>query len=287
MKLRDLAAGNGDGPRRAAAPRLARRPTAQLRVLPDYLLIGAQKAGTTSLQHHLTGHPDVRSPLVKEVHFFDHHWERGTGWYRTHFPVGRRDRTWITGDASPYYLLHPDAPRRAALVVPEARLVAVLRDPITRAYSHFQHSRALGHEPVDDFATALALESERTDDAWRTLQLTGRRQPAVEWFSYVRRGRYAPQLRRWLAEFPFEQLLVLTSEDLFRDAAEALALTHAHLGLAHRGGARLEARHTRSYPPMTAQVRAYLTSVFADDVAEVEQLLGRATGWTAGWARVS
>jgi hypothetical protein len=279
MALLDLAFKAVDPPRRAVVPRTLRRPSAAVRTLPGYLIVGAQKSGTTSLQHYLDSEPGVRAPLVKEVHFFDHHARRGTGWYRSNFPLAGRDRHWLAGEASPYYLLHPHAPARAAAVVPDVRIVAVLRNPVTRAYSYFQHARALGFEPIADFAEALAREGERTDDAWQQLVRTGRRQLAVERYSYLRRGRYAPQLRRWLEAFRAEQILVVTSDELFRDSRRTLPLVYRHIGLSAAPARAFERRHARAYPPMSSAVRAWLTDYFADDVADVEALLPRRTNW--------
>src|SRR5215470_750369 len=132
----------------------ARRATASARALPDFLIIGAQKAGTTSLYAYLTAHRDVRPAGRKEVHYFDLGFtagaELGEGWYRSMFPLrarlaldGRRTgRPVRTGEASPYYLFHPAAPQRAAALVPEARLLVLVRDPVERAWSHYRHEVA-------------------------------------------------------------------------------------------------------------------------------------------------
>jgi hypothetical protein len=242
----------------------------------------------------VNGCPDVRSPLLKEVHYYDHHFDRGARWYRSNFPVQSDEDTWITGESSPYYLLHPGVPARVAGHLPDLRLIVLLRHPVRRAYSHFNHSRSLGGEPLSDFEAALAAESDRTDDAWTRLTRTGEREPAVEWFSYTRRSRYAPQLRRWLEYFPRESLLIMTAEELYRDPPDAVRRTRAHLGLApiarsgndrpghDRPGQDYLPRNARSYPPMRAGVAERIAKSFAEDVQEVEALMGRPTGWELG-----
>lgn len=252
----------------------------EARVLPDFLIIGAQKAGTTSLYGYLAQFPDVREATTKEVHFFDHNFDRGERWYRGHFPAGSRRRDWLTGEATPFYLLHPAAPSRVEGVLHDVRLVALLRNPVTRSYSHFQHSRARGVEPLEDFEQALVRESERTDAPWRALMTDGARQPAVETFSYVRRSLYAPQLQRWLDVFPRDSLLLLTAEELFADPADVLRRTRTHLGLPPLDApVNFQIRNARSYPELPFRVREQLGARFADDVAAVERLLGRPTGW--------
>src|SRR5207244_9402765 len=97
------------------------RATASVRPLPNFLILGAQKAGTTALYAYLRWHPQITGPSFKEVSFFDRHYARGERWYRAHLPVRRRG---LVGEASPSYLFHPLAPERVARMLPDARLVA-------------------------------------------------------------------------------------------------------------------------------------------------------------------
>src|SRR6187200_1451927 len=132
--------------------------TARGRPLPDFLVIGAQKAGTTALYAYLRWHPGITGPSWKEVSFFDRHWWRGEAWYRGQFPLRAGGR--LVGEASPSYLFHPLAPERARSLVPDAKLIALVRNPVDRAYSQYQHAVALGREPLS-FEDALAAEDER------------------------------------------------------------------------------------------------------------------------------
>src|SRR5947209_1159841 len=142
--------------------------SADRRALPDFLIIGAQKAGTTSLYRYLAAHPDIVASTRKEVHFFDINFWRGEWWYRSLFPLRRRlqrrpplrNRPAITGEASPYYLFHPFAPERAAQLLPDAKLIVLLRDPVERAWSHYRHEVANGRETMT-FPDALAAEPAR------------------------------------------------------------------------------------------------------------------------------
>ena len=140
-----------------------RQATARWRPLPDFLVIGAQKAGTTALYAYLRWHPGITGPSWKEVSFFDRHWWRGEAWYRGQFPLRGRGR--LVGEASPSYLFHPLAPERVHSLVPGARLVALVRDPVARAYSHYQHEVALGREPLG-FEDALAAEPRGRMARW-------------------------------------------------------------------------------------------------------------------------
>ena len=172
-------------------------------------------------------------------------------------------------------------PERVAETMPDVRLVAVLRHPIDRAYSHFQHSRSLGHETEPDFVRALELEAWRTDAAWARLEHGSVREREVEQFSYVRRGRYLEQVLRWEEHFPAESLLVLTTDDLQRDPAAAVDAVRRHVGLTAPASAtgRLEQLNSRTYDDMDPAARAFLAEALAEDVVGLEKHLGRRLGW--------
>ena len=167
------------------------------------LIIGAQRSGTTSLFNYLAQHPHVREPLGKEIHYFDLHYARGIRWYRGRFPFSPRLRPpVITMDASPYYLAHPLAAERAARLLPQVKLIAMLRNPIERAFSHYQHEVRDGRETLT-FEQALDREAERLAGEEERLQ----REPGYysynhHRYSYTRRGLYLEQLQRWTEAFP-------------------------------------------------------------------------------------
>src|SRR3954447_1356946 len=205
-----------------AAWRAARSVSGRLRLLPDFLLIGGQRCGTTSLHGYIARHPGVGSAFRKEVSFFDANWTRGPNWYRAHFPTvvtrdwveRRHGHGFVCGESTPYYLFHPAVPKRVASLLPDVRLIAVLRNPVDRAYSAYQLQRAIGTEPLS-FEDAIAAEDERlAGEEERLLADPAYRSPAHRHFSYQARGRYAEQLERWFARFPRERFLILSSDEL-------------------------------------------------------------------------
>lgn len=253
------------------------RATARGRPLPDFLVLGAQKAGTTALYAYLRWHPGITGPSWKEVSFFDRHWWRGEQWYRGHFPLRARGR--LVGEASPSYLFHPLAPERVRAVVPRARLVALLRDPVARAYSHYQHEVALGREPLS-FEDALAAEEERTRGEVERLVADPRAFSRAWWdHTYVARGLYAEQLERWYAVFDRSQLLVVRTEDLAERPAETYAEILAFLGAEPHALAEYPRVFERSYAPLAPGTRAALAERFAEPNRRLEELLGRRLGW--------
>lgn len=251
--------------------------TARLRPLPDFLILGAQKAGTTALYAYLREHPDLTGPLWKEVSFFDRHFARGVAWYRGNFPLRSRGR--IVGEASPSYLFHPLAPARAAAVVPEARLIVLVRDPVERAYSHYRHEVALGRESLA-FEDALDREEERLDGELERMGADPRYFSHAWWkHTYLARGRYAEQLERWLARFPSERLLVVSNDELAARPGETYGRVLAFLGVPPKELASYPRVFDRDYPSMRPETEQRLASYFAADNRRLYELLGRDLGW--------
>ena len=270
----------------------ARRRTDPRRPLPDFLVIGAQRSGTSSLYKYLEQHPCVLSSLRKETEYLSARWSRGEAWYRAHFPS--RARRWaearrrgfdvLAFEASPNYLFHPLAPERAAVLVPDAKLVVLLRNPVDRAFSHHQHEVRAGRETLP-FVEALEQEADRlAGEEERMRAEPGYRSLPWERHSYQARGRYAEQLERWLAAFPSAQLLVLRSEDLYSDPAATYAELLSFLGLpdwqppafrnhSYSGAAPEPAE---DFPP---SVRRRLEDAFAVPNRRLSSLLGRDFGW--------
>ena len=230
MKLREIVREKGRSPatfrarRRIASLRVSlREPLGGLRTLPDFLIIGAQRSGTSSLYKWLGEHPNVAPSIRKETEYFTVRHDRGERWYRAHFPLGATraigsrggNRPWQTFEATPDYLFDPRAPRRVHDLVPDAKLIVLLRNPKDRAISHYHHTRRLGYEtlPIED---ALSVEADRLDPEWAAIERDPDHEAkAFRRFSYVARSRYDEQLERWLELFPREKLLIVRSEDLF------------------------------------------------------------------------
>jgi hypothetical protein len=246
------------------------RVTSGIRPLPDFLIIGAQKAGTTALYSYLRRHPEITGPAWKEVSFFDRHYHRGEAWYRGNFPLLRRQHT---GEASPSYLIHPLAPQRVAALLPDVRLIVLLRDPVDRALSHYYHEVALGREPLS-FEAALEREEERTrGEVERMLEDPGYFSHAWWDFTYRARGRYAEQLERWLAVFRPEQLLVLRSDELAERPGPTYARVLEFLGSAPHELEGYPLVFTREYPDMKPETRRMLADYYAEPNRRLHELL--------------
>jgi hypothetical protein len=279
---------------RDAAKRCIRRgavATAPARVLPDFLIVGAKRGGTTSLWRYLLEHPGIL-PLfptperLKGLYYFDEHYGMGERWYRSHFPtraaLRRRHRTTghpvACGEASPYYLYHPLAPGRAAATVPGARVVVLLRDPVDRAFSHWKER--CQHTETLPFEAAIEAEGARTaGEADRILADPTYVSFAHRHQSYVDQGRYAPMLDRWIAAFGRERVLVGISEEMYADPQSSYDRVTDHLGLARHRLRDAAAHNAEAAPEMSPELRRRLAELFRPDVDAVAALLGRPLPW--------
>jgi hypothetical protein len=232
--------------------------------LPDFVIIGAQKGGTSFLYYLLTRHPLVEPAARKELHFFDQpeRFDNGAGWYRRCFPRpglidGRRT---ITGEATPSYLFDPPVAKRMAGVVPHVRPIALLRNPVDRAYSHYQMQVKRGTEPL---TFEVAIEQQHS--------------------SYVSRGLYVNQLLRWFEYFSKEQMLILKSEDFFERPIETLkvVLNFLYLPDWQPDASELQQRrHTGSYKQkMDPSTRRRLEAYFEPHNKRLYECLDVDFGW--------
>ena len=255
------------------------RATASARPLPDFLIIGAQKAGTTALYAYLRRHPAITGPSWKEVSYFDRHYGRGEAWYRGNFPNRVRARGKLVGEASPSYIFHPLGPERVKALVPEARLVALVRHPVDRALSHYHHEVALGREPLR-FEDALDAEEDRLRGEEERLAADPSYFSRAWWsHAYKSRGRYAEQLERWLAVFPREQLLILPSADLGGEPERTHTRVLDFLGAEPHRLDTYPRVYERQYEAMSPETRERLAAEFEASNRRLYELLGRDLGW--------
>lgn len=260
-----------------------RRLTRRMRSLPDFLIIGAQKAGTTSLYSYLAEHPQLVPSFKKEVHFFDggmradtDDYERGEAWYRAHFPIqhGARCKTY---EASPLYLFNPLAAGRIAQLLPRAKLIVLLRNPAERAISHYFHEIRRGREQLP-IGRALELEDRRLAACWKEADY---KNPAFRNQSYKSRGLYAEQLERYSEYFADEQILVLNSEEFFRDTGRTLRRVLEFVGVdptftASELGPQNVASNRAD---VGADVYEQLNEYFAEPNQRLYRLIGRTYDW--------
>ncbi|MEW6585077.1 MAG: sulfotransferase [Nitrospirota bacterium] len=258
-------------------------------VLPDFLIIGAQKCGTTSLYNYLIQHPCIYPASVKEVGFFDRYYEKSLKWYRAQFPsafskyylkfIGKQ--RFITGEASTGYVLNPHALERIFKITPRAKLILLLRNPVDRAYSHYQHTLRIGMEDLS-FDAAIEKEDERIGDAWEKMKSDENYYNFdIALYAYLRTGTYIDQVELLFKLFAKEQILIVKAEefnshpaDIFRGVLDFLNMPpyERELSVKHNAG---------NYPPMDPAIRQKLGNYFKPYNHALYHFLGRNFNWDA------
>lgn len=244
--------------------------------LPNYIIIGTQRGSTTSLHNYIAAHPGVSrvGKPRKEIHFFDypHNWRKGLKWYRGLF-IGRKG---LAGEKSPTYLDHPLVPERIKNTCPGVKLIAILRNPVDRAYSDFYKIKAIGREFLATFEAALQAEPTRlakdrkvnnlwTDYYFNSSHLT---------HGYVNRGQYARHLKLWFKHFDRSQMLILKSEELYTNPQREMAKVWRFLELEPIKLKKFRKYQSLTYDPMSKKTHKWLTNLFKPHNRELAEMLG-------------
>ncbi|WP_428034262.1 sulfotransferase domain-containing protein [Amphritea sp.] len=237
----------------------------------DFIICGAQKGGTTALFRYLRSHPEIKLSFRKEVHFFDNELFFKDDLvdyqlYHDHFESFHEDK--VRGEATPIYMYWEPSARRIWEYNSQAKLIFLLRNPIDRAYSHWNMERSKNKESLS-FSDAIRCEKDRCKSK---LPLQHRV------FSYIDRGFYSEQIRRFCRFFPMENLLFVLSEDLKSDPSSVLSEICDFIGVSSGFYSQVEPRleHSIQYlQPMSEGDRLFLENIFLSEVVFLESFLGR------------
>jgi hypothetical protein len=257
-------------------------------LLPDFLIVGAQRCGTTSMVRALRQHPALfNAVLNQEVHFFDDSYAQGLAWYRSHFPLrsyalfaARKTAARpVAFESSPYYMFHPLAPKRIAAGLPGVRLLVMIRDPAERAYSAHAHETFVGHEN-ETFERALELEPGRlAGEAERIAAEPGYVSHSHRHHAYRTRGHYAEQLERLERIFGRDRLHIIDSKAFFTDPATVWAEMLEFLGLPGCDSPKFLRYNAQPREPMNDQTRASLREYYQPHDEHLADWLGHQPSW--------
>jgi hypothetical protein len=273
-----------------AVSHTAGRLTVSGRLLPSFLIVGAQRCGTTSLYRALAQHPLVLKPVLRKgVHYFDTAYGKGPSWYRAHFPLKatahRLERRYglrpLAFESSPYYLFHPLAASRIVCDLPGAKLIVLVRDPVERAYSAHAHEVARGFETEPSFHRALELEPHRlAGEVERLCEEPHAVSHAHRHHAYVRRGQYAEQLARLEPMFGRGRMHVVDSGRFFTSPESVYDEVLEFLGLPRLGDPVFDRHNARPRAVgMPEAVRHALSEHFAPWDDKLEPWLGGTPSW--------
>jgi hypothetical protein len=268
-------------------PSVWRGATQEYRQLPSVVIAGTQKAGTTQLFAYLITHPRLLAGSSKEIDYFSRKADRSVEWYRSQFPLRRRVEK-VTGhvlDASPSYMCTPAAIPHMRAVLPDARIIAVLRDPVLRAFSGYQHAKTRRR---DLRAFGQAVDEELRQSVWRPQFGQALRPGVPNLRRYVERGYYALQIELILKFYRRDQVLILDSADLFADTSATCQRVFEFVGV-ESFQVKPEKIYNRGYylekldPRMAERLRAHYRPY--DEL--LVELVGQPFGWMTGAARAA
>ncbi|WP_347375013.1 sulfotransferase [Aequorivita sp. Q41] len=256
------------------------------RSLPDFLIVGAQKAGTTSLFYYLSQHPQIVSPYKKEVHYFDgglnpkvDTYKKGEKWYRSNFPLKPKSKKIKTFEASPLYLFNPLAPKRIKELLPNVKIIILLRDPVERAISQYHHENKKEEWDNSPIVKAMQMEEERMKTA---LESKDYKSKEFIKYSYKARGKYAEQIERYFMLFPKSNILILESDQFFQKPQEVLKKILSFVEVDDQYEFKnLTPKNTGKYKAenVNDEVKNYLKNYFNESNKELYELLGKDFNW--------
>lgn len=248
---------------------------ASIKSKPSFIIAGIQKGGTTSLYNYLNSHSQILSVFQKEIHYFDFKYHKGTKWYAANFPfkwsVRKRQ---LVGEATPTYLYSPLAPMRIKRFKADMKIIILLRNPIERAYSDFKYGVKLGTRS----ASANFEDRVKTELDWLDKNIERLKKDENAGFlvtnhcHYLGPGLYDIWLSNWQDQFPAEQLLVISSSELFKHTQQTMDRVHNFLGIDSFTYGSLKAYNTNSYPEITNECYDLLNTFYRPHMQKLESM---------------
>ena len=258
--------------------------TAFMRVLPDFIIIGSMKCGTTSLYYDICEHPCTLVAAYDEIGFFDSNFHLGINWYRSMFPrkkqiedIRRKEGAAITGEDTPFYFWKPIAAKRIQKLLPNIKLITILRNPIDRAYSEYQDLvSSESNSPSFETFIENEINTRRKDSSLIT-------EENFEIFnqknSYLLKGIYVDQLKIWAGLFPKEQIFTLSTENLNSEPITALESVFQYLNLPDYKIKNIQRQKQKKYAPMKPQTRKSLIEFFKPHNERLFKFIGKKFEW--------
>ena len=278
-------------PYRFSFEKLYRRLTSRLRNMPDFIIIGAGRAGTTSLYSYLIQHPLIAAALtdnnesVADLHFFEYIISNSIQWYRSHFPIlfsksNKHKNSFITGEYTSTYMYHPDVPKRIFNLLPKIKLIVILRNPIDKAYSTYQQQFRFG-EYTTSFEDTINAEFRRIDLNKDFPELNSNNYDFENFVAQniIRHGVYADYLETWLKIFDRKQILILNSDDLKKSTKETLRRVFNFLNVSNYDIKDTSQVNVGKYPTINKITRKKLIEFFKPHNQRLNKLLDTEFNW--------
>jgi hypothetical protein len=262
--------------------------TSSMHTLPDFLIIGTAKSGTTSLFEHLIKHPSIFPPLAQQPNFFTSHFHKGESWYRSYFPSiisknltqNIKKQKFLTGEASTQYYWYPHAAKRVKSILPNAKIILLLRNPIDRSYSQYQMEFSKGNEESSSFEDAIELENERIQPEYKKmLQDKNYYSKKYTIQSYITKSIYVNYIEEWFKYFPKEQFLFLNSEEFNSDTSKVYKKTLNFLEIPEIDFKKYDIFRAAKYSEMNPNTRKKLSKFFKPYNEKLYKLIDQNFHW--------
>jgi hypothetical protein len=259
--------------------------TSPIRVLPDFIIIGAMKSGTTSLYYNICQHQNVFEAAYDEIGFFDDNYELGLNWYRSMFPTifqkyisKLKHQKFLTGEDTPFYFWKEDAVNRINKILPNVKLIIILRNPIDRAYSNYTDRINQGKE-LSSFEEVIEREinlikknGEKNSKSNQIIDII--KEPA-----YLAKGIYVNQLELWIEKFPLNQFHILSTEEMAKNPDETLQKVFEFLEIPKENIKTPQKRKMKKYSPMNIKTRESLIEFYKPYNEKLFEEINQRFGW--------
>ena len=271
---------------------LYRQVTSKFRVLPNFIIIGAGRAGTTALYSYLIQHPNVfpayteKNEPVGDLHFFEYMISNKVGWYKSHFPTQltrlyhERKNSFITGEFTSTYIYHPAVPKRIFSLLPKIKLIVILRNPVDKAYSTYCQ-QFQSEEYTTSFEDTIDAEFRRMK-LNKDVSSLNSNNPDFEnsvAHNIIRHGIYADYLEHWLEIFNKKQILILNSDDLKKTTRETLHHVFNFLNISNHDIKDISEVNVGRYTPIDKSTRKRLIKFYKPHNQKLNKLLGTSFDW--------
>jgi len=257
--------------------------TGPIRSLPDFIIIGTARSGSTSLYYNICQHPCVLSAAYDELGFFDSNFHLGLNWYRSLFPtlfskwvVKQKKQFAITGEDTPFYIWNPLVAKRILKIIPNIKLIVLFRNPVDRAYSNYHLGVRAGSEKLS-FEDAIQMELKKLDKINDEIEQDVDKYTTPR--SYIAKGFYADQLKVWLELFSSEQLMIVSTEDLESNPQKTLDRIYNFLKIPKNHRLIPEKQKIAAYPKMKNKTREFLIDLYKKKNAELFTMIGQKFDW--------
>lgn len=259
--------------------------TSPIRVLPDLIVIGVGRGGTTSLYHYLDQHKCISKSAYDEIGYFDDNYNLGINWYRSMFPtifhkkkIISKYGKFLTYEVTPWYIRRPWIIERIHDILPTVKIIAVLRNPVDRTYSHY-HMAKRNQIISNSFDKIIDSDINFLNNSKNIQNFNNEYYKEIVQNSFLARGFYAEQLENWFKVFPREQILIISSEELAENTQSTLDLIFKFLNLKPQKIPNLKKMNVAKYPPMSVKTRNKLNKFFQNYNENLFELVGKRFSW--------